>query len=103
MLQNAAFFSAIAESCTGLQRGKLNGHSSCLSPAKDRGNRLAVSTAHRGAAEFGGSVWSPVSCTEAIQFRDARKRRCEQLFPEAAADSEFFVTTPGIAYSAFCQ
>jgi galactokinase len=63
--------------------------------------QLGAYAASSFGAGFGGSVWSLVSRAEAFQFRDAWKKRYEQLFPEAAAHSQFFVTAPGPACSVF--
>jgi galactokinase len=57
--------------------------------------QLGAHAASSFGAGFGGSVWSLVSRADALQFRDAWKRRYEELFPEAAAQSQFFATAPG--------
>jgi galactokinase len=63
--------------------------------------KLGAHAASSFGAGFGGSVWSLVSCTDAVQFRDAWKKRYEQVFPEVAAQNQFFVTAPGPPCSAF--
>jgi galactokinase len=62
--------------------------------------QLGACAASRFGAGFGGSVWSLGSRADALQFREAWKKRYEQLFPETAAHSQFFVTAPGPACSA---
>jgi galactokinase len=59
--------------------------------------QLGAHAASSFGAGFGGSVWSLASCADALQFRDAWKKSYEQVFPDAAANSQFFVTAPGPA------
>ena len=61
--------------------------------------QLGAHAASSFGAGFGGSVWSLVSRADASQFRDAWKKRYQELFPEAAAHSQLFVTAPGPARS----
>jgi len=56
---------------------------------------LGAFAASAFGAGFGGSVWALVSRAEAAKFCEEWKRSYEQLFPEAAATSQFLVTAPG--------
>jgi galactokinase len=59
--------------------------------------RLGAVAASSCGAGFGGSVWSLVSRADAAEFLQAWKHNYEQLFPEPATHSQFFVTGAGPA------
>jgi len=59
--------------------------------------RLGAHAASSFGAGFGGSVWSLISRADAPKFLQAWKQNYEQLFPEPATHSQFFVTGAGPA------
>jgi galactokinase len=56
---------------------------------------LGAYAASAFGAGFGGSVWALASCAEADAFSKAWKADYEARFPQAAGESQFFITAAG--------